>query len=315
MKKLLSVLLLMALPFSFAGCEGDSAQTQSDVSSEIVASQEETSSEATSTTDSSTESVYVPSGNEDKLRIVEWNVLATYYGGSDPMKRVQGIDQMLTTYEPDICGFVECCDKWRLALRVNETFRNNYSLIYNEKATVYRTTGMDAIVYRKDKYKEVTHGGYVYKNDGRSDERGFTWAVLEEIENGRRILVVVTILAPDDNAVQTRVLEMEELTEQIAELKKTYDYPLLLLGDFNACDYEPGMAELMANNNVAMTRTDAENVLADGNTIGRGDRGWIIDFTFADKDYFYPLTYSTMEDEVEGTSDHHPSYSDLLWKE
>ena len=260
------------------------------------------------------ETVYVPTGNEDKIRIVEWNLLATYYGGSSPALRIGGIDHMLKTYEPDICGFVECCDKWRLSLRGSKAYNENYSIVYNEKATSYRTTGMDAVVYRKDKYKHIEHGGYIY-NDGRGDERGFTWAVLEEIANGRRILVVVTILAPEDNAVQTRVTEMEQLTEQIAEIRKTHNYPLILLGDFNACDDEPGMAELMANNNVAMTRTEAENILRDTNTIGKADRGWIIDFTFADKEYFYPLTYSTMEDKVEGTSDHHPSYSDLLWKE
>lgn len=306
-------MLLLALPFSFAGCQENPAQISSDASSQVV-STEETSSEEVSATDSSDEPAYVPSGNEDKIRIVEWNLLATYYGGADPMTRISGVDQMLKNYEPDICGFVECCDKWRIALRASEAFRNNYSIVYNEKGTAWRTTGMDAVVYRKDKYKHIEHGGYIY-NDGRGDERGFTWAVLEEIENGRRILVVVTILAPEDNAVQTRVTEMEELTEQIAELRKTHNYPLILLGDFNACDYEPGMAELMANNNVAMTRTDAENIILDANTIGSGERGWIIDFTFADKDYFYPLNYSIIEDEVKGTSDHHPSYSDLLWKE
>lgn len=313
MKKLLSIVLLMALPFSFAACEGNQTQISSDVSSEVVSS-DETESMDDSSPDSSEETVYVPSGNEDRIRIVEWNLLATYYGGSSPALRIGGIDHMLKTYEPDICGFVECCDKWRLSLRGSKAYNENYSIVYNEKATSYRTTGMDAVVYRKDKYKHIEHGGYIY-NDGRGDERGFTWAVLEEIANGRRILVVVTILAPEDNAVQTRVTEMEQLTEQIAELRKTHNYPLILLGDFNACDDEPGMAELMENNNVYMTRTAAENVLRDTNTIGGAERGWIIDFTFVDKDYFYPLTYSTMEDEVEGTSDHHPSYSDLLWKE
>ena len=310
MKKLLTVILLMAMPFAFAAC--GASQGQNDGYSQIVS--QEPASEDASVPDASEETAYVPSGNEDKIRIVEWNLLATYYGGSSPVQRIGGVNHMLKTYEPDICGFVECCDKWRLSLRGSTAYNESYAIVYNEKATNYRTTGMDAIVYRKDKYSHVEHGGYIY-NDGRGDERGFTWAVLEEIENGRRILVVVTILAPEDNAVQTRVTEMEQLTQQISQIRKTHNYPLILLGDFNACDYEPGMAELMANNNVAMTRTDAENVIVDGNTIGRGDRGWIIDFTFADKDYFYPLTYSTMEDEVEGTSDHHPSYSDLLWKE
>ena len=311
MKKWLSIILLMALPFSFASCGNTTTQTTSDTPSQAASSQEESTQETSSEL---AETVYVPTGNEDKIRIVEWNLLATYYGGSSPALRIGGIDHMLKTYEPDICGFVECCDKWRLSLRGSKAYNENYSIVYNEKATSYRTTGMDAVVYRKDKYKHIEHGGYIY-NDGRGDERGFTWAVLEEIANGRRILVVVTILAPEDNAVQTRVTEMEQLTEQIAEIRKTHNYPLILLGDFNACDDEPGMAELMANNNVAMTRTEAENILRDTNTIGKADRGWIIDFTFADKDYFYPLTYSTMEDEVEGTSDHHPSYSDLLWKE
>lgn len=312
MKKWLSIILLVALPFSFASCGNTTTQTPSDTPPQATSSQEESSKETSS---EPVENLYVPTGNEDKIRIVEWNLLATYYGGSNPVERAGGVDQMLKNYEPDVCGFVECCDKWRIALRTSEAFRNNYAVIFNEKATAWRTTGMDAVVYRRDKYKEITHGGHVFERDGRDDERGFTWAVLEEIENGRRILVVVTILAPEDNAVQTRVNEMEELTEQIAEIRKTHNYPLILLGDFNACDDEPGIAELMANNNIAMTRTEAENILRDTNTIGGEERGWIIDFTFADKEYFYPLTYSTMEDEVEGTSDHHPSYSDLLWKE
>ncbi len=254
---------------------------------------------------------FIPTGDEDMLRIVEWNLLSPEVGASDPKTRFDGVEEMFETYKPDICGFCECCTRWRDALENYDYIDENYALVYNEFATYYRATAMCVVVYRKDKFKEIDHGGALFTRDGRSDERGLNWVALEEIETGRKILVAMTHLAPD-GPDEVRAIEMEELTEQIAEVRQIYNYPLIVIGDFNAYAEDMGMDEFQTNNNVAMTRTAADNVIVDGPTCGGK---WIIDFTFADKRFFHVLNYSTIDGEPENVSDHNPSYSDLLWKE
>lgn len=255
---------------------------------------------------------FVPTGDEDSLRIVEWNLLSPKVGASDPKTRFDGVEYMFETYQPDICGFLECCNQWRDALTEYDYFAENYKLIYNEFASYYRATSMCVVVYRKDKFKEIDHGGALFTRDGRGDERGLTWAALEELETGRKILVAMTHLAPD-GPDSVRAIEMEELTEQMAEVRQTYNYPLIVIGDFNAYPEDEGMDEFQTRNNIAMTRTAADNVIVDGPTCGGK---WIIDYTFTDKRFFHVLNYSTTEDDViKEVSDHNASYSDVLWKE
>ena len=253
---------------------------------------------------------FVPTGDEDSLRVVEWNLLSPEIGASEPETRFEGVEYLFENYNPDICGLVECCHRWRDALEGYDYFAENYALIYDEFASYYRATGMSVVAYRKDKFKEIDHGGTLFTRDGRTDERGIMWAALEEIESGRKFIVAITHLAPD-GADEVREIEMEEFTEQMAEIRQIYNYPLLVIGDFNAYPEDIGMAEFQVNNNVAMTRTEAENIIADGPTCGR----WIIDYTFADKRFFYPLNYSTIDGTPAEVSDHNPSYSDLLWKD
>lgn len=175
------------------------------------------------------------------MRVMTHNVL-----GSGLKERADIIVKAYLTFLPDVIGLQECNADGHnnIVNKLSEYYGCATGNIPGKSAKCYTP-----ILYLKSKYKVVESGNKFFeKRYTKTNTKTMAWAVLEEIDTGKRFIVINSHfaiivdsynLAPMTNAVegaQWREDNVREVLAKAEELKTKYgaDTPLMVMGDLNS---------------------------------------------------------------------------------
>ena len=108
------------------------------------------------------------------------------------------------------------------------------------------------IFYRRERFRVADAGHYVYsvgteytyRETGRSHFRTITWAVLEEKGSGDKRIILNTHY---DTNVENHKSESDELIALGEALRKQWNAPLLVTGDYNCRNYGIAVQNMLSH--------------------------------------------------------------------
>jgi len=154
---------------------------------------------------------------------------------------------------PDVLGLQEACTKehtnpfaspnnlsWFSTLEGSNGLTNNGYTAYRGLSILTSTATnkqmYNPIYYKTDKFNFIAGGTEIITASASgSDKKSATWVILETKEGGQRfIFISVHFQAHSEDADKAaRIENAEKSLALINRLKTNYDYPVILLGDFN----------------------------------------------------------------------------------
>ena len=171
-----------------------------------------------------------------KYRALHYNVMAEWVnwgcGGilEGPVyKRREPLTNLVRGYAPDFICFCEVFERW--AATLPELFGETYSFICLDR-TDNNASNRTPLAYNRKKFRLIEGG---YENIGvvpTINHRVMTWGLLEDRENGKRILICGTHWEsyPNEGDRQKQAVMCAELVKQKS---KQYQTEVLFMGDFN----------------------------------------------------------------------------------
>ncbi len=163
--------------------------------------------------------------------------------------RVDGIVKAYKMMMPDILGFQEMTPhmQWLLEDKMCNSSSSDKSKIKYELVT----GGYTMLMYRRDKLRLIESGHYVFEEKyppytdsfNNFDSKGYTFAVFEDKENKKKVIVFSTHLwwmSDDINNIEyregsgyARAKQVEKIIEKTNKLISEYNCPVIVLGDMN----------------------------------------------------------------------------------
>ena len=171
-----------------------------------------------------------PLTKESDIRIVTYNVLKESWGGTETSARAEVFGAFLDVYKPDVVGVQEFCEQW---VKYIPEHLGNYKLIGTTRDVGGQS--YSAIIYDASKYEVIAQGCQAYSYHASTTCRNMSWAVFFDSSTGIKFAFISTHwdFGTEDNKVQMRKVQAEEMTKKIQTLKAEYDCPVIITGDFN----------------------------------------------------------------------------------
>ena len=236
------------------------------------------------------------------IRIVTYNVLTEKWGGTETSARSEVFGAFLDVYKPDVVGVQELCEQWRKYL---PDHLGNYKLI----GTVREDKGFSysAIVYDASKYEVLAQGCETYSYHASAECRNMSWAVFSDSKTGIKFAFISTHwdFGDEENKQQMRKVQAEEMTAKIKSLKKQYNCPVIITGDFNCNNSSSSYKYFMEINGMTNALTNSEYYYNAKNTSS-------IDFVMITKeDGVFKGYRKLLENGLETLSDHKANLADI----
>lgn len=221
--------------------------------------------------------------------------------------RVERVTTLIKNNLPDVIGFQEATLTWMNKL--NDALKSTYASV-GEGRDGGQAGEYNPIFYQKDKFTLITSGTKwlsdtperVSKYSESTLNRIMTYAVLKRNSDGATFLYVNTHL--EHTSSDARIKQAQALINIIRDLP---DYPIVLMGDFNATsgtvEYNIVASEVVNAATIAISKQDP------GLTFHKyGASSKVIDFIFVSEERFTVEHYRVVTDKVNGeyASDHHP---------
>ena len=221
--------------------------------------------------------------------------------------RVRRVITIINNYSPDTIGFQEASPNWMSILRSN--LGRTYAYV-GEGRDGGSSGEHNPIFYRADRFKLLDSGtrwlsdtpSVKSKYAESSLNRIYTFALLERISDGRKMMVVNTHF--DHKSGEARQKQAKVLVEF---LKTQFGYPVILTGDFNgsasSAEYSTIINSGMTNSmNIAATAEAAPTFTSYGSASST------IDFIFVIRNKTEVSFYRVCNEMIDGNwpSDHHP---------
>ena len=172
-----------------------------------------------------------------EYRAIFFNILGNCDTSVVPTpQRNQTAAEVLTVLKPDVIGLQECSANSRGSSSVVPTLAK-YS--YAEVAvTVTNSNKINytPLFYNKDRLKVIDSGYHPYSDGANDKSKSITWAVFEDISNGKRFAVCSTHFYYKAEAEAARILDAEQLLEVNRSIVQKYNCPVISGGDLN-CKY------------------------------------------------------------------------------
>ena len=243
--------------------------------------------------------------NKGNMTAMTFNV----YCGSFNTTRTNRVLSMMKSYTPDTIGIQEATPSWMTLLKTNLGDTYGFVGLGREGGSKGEHS---AILYNKHIFKLVDSGTrwlsntptVVSKFSESEYIRIFSYALLERIDDGQRILVVNTHIEYTNDAIRIKQLGV------LYNFLKSYgDYPIILTGDLNTTPGSATYNNIIANGFVdsaksAATRKEA----ATFTNYGADNR--VLDYVFTSASDFSVSYYKVCNEKINGSfpSDHHPVF-------
>ena len=184
------------------------------------------------------------SANSSPLRFIAFNIWGDYFG-NPPHERDMTQASVLSRYAPDIIALQEVTPNYWKSRLFTELDKKGYATIRtNERDAIRRAGGLGAegfvnhvpLLYRRDRLELVASGYDIFHLE-LTDNKGITWAVLEDKIDGRRLIAFSTHFWYQQNGAESdaiRELNARACVELFGKIKVLYgDLPVIGGGDFN----------------------------------------------------------------------------------
>lgn len=243
--------------------------------------------------------------NKGNMTAMTFNV----YCGSFNTTRTNRVLSMMKSYTPDTIGIQEATPSWMTFLKNNLGGTYGFVGLGREGGSKGEHS---AILYNKHIFKLVDSGTRWLSNTPTvvskfSDSeyiRIFSYALLERIDDGEKILVVNTHIEYTNDAIRIKQLGV------LYNFLKSYgDYPTILTGDLNTTPGSATYNNIIANGFVdsaksAKTRHEA----ATFTNYGSDNR--VLDYVLTSASDFSVSYYKVCNEKINGSfpSDHHPAF-------
>lgn len=243
----------------------------------------------------------------ETIKAMSYNV----YIGNQTDERHDRVGDMIEKYMPDVLGVQEADIRWMKY--ISERFP-----MYS-----YAGEGRDggekgeysAVFYRNDKFKLIDSAtkwlsdtpNVVSKIPESSLNRVFSYAVLERVSDGKRFVHVNTHFEHTNDASR------EKQAEVLVKFIKTFEYPMLLTGDFNTESHTKAFSTVIS---AGVTNSAEIADIADVTATfhGYSNVNTTIDFCFVTAENIAVSKYKVCTDKIGGDhpSDHHPVYIEFV---
>lgn len=166
------------------------------------------------------------------IRIFSFNVLFNNtLKDPTPEERSIALGAILGYFEPDVIGLQEMNEPWHnLFVRLDR----RYKII--DSSNGKGKTNNSCIAYNTEKTKLIEHGIKIFSKGDRDHLRLANWGYFEDIDSGKKYVVVNTHWDIVDEYVMTQATEMGNLVNQLAE---KYNCPVITTGDYNKKESSP----------------------------------------------------------------------------
>lgn len=266
---------------------------------------------------------FLPKKAEGCLRLVTNNILQQTINNS--LMRLIGLIDAFKIYDADIVAFQEVDVPWRSDYHIVEEMAKIGYGIAAETGKLHTP-----IYYRADKFTLIDNGyvGYDLSGLPNREARALCWALLEEKESGKRIIVTNTHLIShgfkmSEEAQEHRELHRQKCAKQFSSLldalkEKVGDAPTLSTGDFNSyvCSlpYKILAEQLNSAREVCPTRVNMEYMTSCG--VGKAPEikeDMAIDHVFFSHKGITPVHFeSVVHPFTYSYSDHVPVFFDFI---
>lgn len=222
-------------------------------------------------------------------------------------ERTARVVNMVLKYLPDTVGFQETDFAWIKSLKAGIGSIYDY---VGEGRNGGDGGEYNPIFYNRSKFRLIESDtkwlsdtpDIVSKYPESSLNRIYTYALLERISDGRRIMVINTHL--DHKSGEARTKQINVLIEFA---KSCGDYPILISGDFNS-EVTSGVYSTMQSSGFSDSSTVAMQAQTAATFTSFGTKNKIIDFIFVTPKLLNVTKYSVCGEKIDGDypSDHHP---------
>lgn len=222
-------------------------------------------------------------------------------------ERTARVVDMVLKYLPDTVGFQETDLAWLKSLEAGIGSIYDY---VGEGRNGGDGGEYNPIFYNRSKFKLIESDtkwlsdtpNIVSKYAESSLNRIYTYALLERISDGRRIMVINTHL--DHKSGEARTKQIKVLIEFA---KSRGDHPVIISGDFNA-EITSGVYSTMVSSGFSDSSTVAMQSQTAATFTSFGTKNKIIDFIFVTPKLLNVIKYSVCSEKINGDypSDHHP---------
>jgi len=242
-----------------------------------------------------------------------------------PRNRI--VRELIRDFDADVCFFQECGPQTNRMgdgeAPIVNLMNDRYIEAYPEAADINYT----ALFYKKDKYNLLDSGYFLYDGFNDANSKSVTWAILEEKETGKKVVVASTHLwwmfdSEKDNL--QRLQNVAQLKQFCEEIVSKTGLPIIIGGDFNNGKDSPQGDEpyrTMLEEGFCDTRLIADEtndeptcgnsyptVLPDKSVIARNHSEFIIDyiFTYNAKNFMVKKFEVLTSEQARKSSDHSP---------
>ena len=178
------------------------------------------------------------------IRIMSANVMAHRQGyegpawGFDLNRRAEIFMAALDFYQPTVAGVVEFCKAWYDAIESYNRL-DKWGLLRFPNPILEGESAYSTIMYRKDLLTLIDSGTKFYDRRNNNRVCGYTWAVFEIKETGKRFCFASThwtMGRVSEEQHEIAMTQVAEIAEFVKEMNK--QYPVYTCGDFNAHERE-----------------------------------------------------------------------------
>ncbi len=175
-----------------------------------------------------------PNGTE--LRVISFNILAPLWNHRPQVApRAEAIISALHRFTPDLGGLQEAEAIWYKALN-DKIAPFDFVKLSDDSL---QSSISPRLIYDTRKFRQIEAGLIPYTD---SWLRCLHWAVLEEIESGRRLILTNTHW----DLTSGKRMENAKLMEQyLADLKARFNLPVICTGDFNCVKDSPEFEHIL----------------------------------------------------------------------
>jgi endonuclease/exonuclease/phosphatase family metal-dependent hydrolase len=146
------------------------------------------------------------------------------------------VRELVRDFDADVCFFQECGPQTNRIgdgeAPIVKLMNDSYSEVYPEAAD----RNFTPVFYKNDKYNLIDSGYFLYDGLNDANSKSVTWAVLEEKETGKKVVVASTHLwwkydSEEDNF--QRLQNVAQLKRFCDEMVSETGLPIIVGGDFN----------------------------------------------------------------------------------
>ncbi len=181
---------------------------------------------------------------KDTYRFITFNIWGDYFG-NPPEERDEALAAVVLRHGPDIVALQEVTPNFWKSRLFQKFDAGGYGCVRTDERDAVRRAGGTGgegfvnhvpLLYRRDRFRLVA-AGYDVFHLRLTDNKGVTWAVLEDMATGIRLIAFSTHFwyqanGPESEAI--RELNAAHCVELLAKVKALYgDLPVVGGGDLN----------------------------------------------------------------------------------